>query len=97
MKTVVKMGIPVLALLVAGCRTGHLYPTGAPVALVQPTYRAWLKPGSTMEDENRARKECGEELRSNEALRKKGLSDERAAAARACMARKGFQRNKKRP
>ena len=73
----IRVGLTVLALLLVGCKTGHLYPAAdSSAVLVQPTYLAWIKPASTMEDENLARKECGEELRNNQALRKKGLSDE---------------------
>lgn len=98
MKMGAKMGLTVLVLLLAGCRTGHLYPArGSSAVLVEPTHRAWLKPGSTVEDQDRARKECGEELRNNLEIRKKGaLSDEWSAAAHACMNRKGFRYYKKR-
>lgn len=97
MKMMVKMGLALFVLVLAGCRTGHLYPAaGNSAVLVEPTHRAWLKPGSTMEDEKRAREECGEQLRSNVELRKKGISDAWDAAARACMNRKGFRYYKKR-
>lgn len=93
MKVAVRLGFAVLAMLLIGCRTGYLYPAaGSSPILVQPSHRAWIKPGTTIEDEARARRECGEELRNNEELRKKGLSDERSAAARACMNRKGFRK-----
>lgn len=98
MKMVVRMGLPVLVLLIAGCKTGHLYPAaGSSAVFVKPTHRAWLKPGSTVEDQDRARKECGDEVSSNVEIRKKGaLSNEWSSAAYACMERKGFSYYKKR-
>lgn len=86
-----------VVLLLGGCVSPPPYTEDSPRVLVEPKHRAWLKPDSTMEDENRARKECGEELRNNEELRKRGvLSDEWSNAARACMARKGFHKSKRR-
>lgn len=85
-----KGGILLLALFLAACASSQTYTANSPKVLVEPTHRAWLKPGSTMEDENSARKECGDELRSNEELRKssmKAWSD----AAHSCMQRKGFR------
>lgn len=95
MKIQVKLGYLSMALVLCGCMTEDLYSAGAGGAavLVHPE-RAWDKPGSTMEDENRARKACGEELRANVELRKKGISDERDAAARACMNRHGFYKRR---
>lgn len=96
-KMAVRVVLPVLVLVLVGCRTGHLYPAeGSSAVLVQPTHRAWLKPDSTVEDQDRARRECGDELRNNLELRKKGLSDEWSDAAHACMNRKGFRYYKKR-
>lgn len=58
-----------LALLV-GCVSSAEYTSSGGAVLVRPTHRAWLKVGSTMDDENIARKECGEELRNNLELRR---------------------------
>lgn len=80
-----------LTSLLAACSSSQYYTAASPVVLVQPK-RAWEKPGSTMKDENRARMQCGEELRGNEELRSKGVSDDWSNAARACMARKGFSK-----
>lgn len=61
----------ILGLSLAGCLfSGDTYTASDIPMLVKPTHRAWVKPGSTMEDENIARKECGEELRANVELRK---------------------------
>ena len=82
-------------ILLAGCASSQEYTASSPSVLVQPTHRAWLKPGSTMEDENVARKECGDELRSNDELRKSSMkvwSD----AYEACMNRKAFRYYRKR-
>ena len=90
-----KMWICALVLLLAGCASSQEYTASSPSVLVQPTHRAWLKPDSTMEDENAARKECGDELRSSDELRKSSMkvwSD----AAHACMQRKGYRYYKKR-
>lgn len=96
MKMAVRMSLSVLLLSVAGCKTGDLYPASNSPVLVEPSYRAWLKPESTVEDQDRARKECGEELRNDEKLRKKGLSDEWSDAYEVCMNRRGFRYYKRR-
>lgn len=80
-----------------GCASSSEYTANGGAVLVQPTHRAWLKPGTTMDDENIARKECGEEIRGNKELRKKGaLSDDWSDAYEACMNKKGFQYYKNR-
>jgi hypothetical protein len=82
--------LPLAACLHTGSSYTGPYTASSPSVLVQPTHRAWLKPGSTMEDENVARKECGDELRGNEQLRK-GSRSAWSAAFEACMQRKGFR------
>src|SRR5690606_5893299 len=68
----------------------HLYPAaGSSAVLVKPTHRAWLKPDSTVEDQDRARKECGEGLRNNEQLRKQSMTAW-SDSFEMCMNRKGF-------
>ena len=95
MEAITRVAFTILVVFVMGCKTGHLYPADSSTVLVQPTQRAWVKSGSSMEDENRARKECGEELRNNEEVRRKGaLSDDWSAAARACMNRRGFYKRR---
>lgn len=92
----VKVGLAAVVLVLAGCETGHLYPVaGSSAVLVTPTHRAWLKPGSTVEDQDRAREDCGEERRNDEQLRKESL-EVRSDAYEACMNRKGFRYYKKR-
>src|SRR5690554_4892236 len=49
--------LPLSACLHTGPYTGP-YTANSPSVLVQPTHRAWLKEGSTREDENAARGEC---------------------------------------
>lgn len=96
-KVMGRVGAMALALLLAGCETGGLYSAGSATVLVEPTHRAWLKPGSTRNDQNRARAECGDEIASDVEIRNKGtLSDEWSDAAHACMARKGFRYYKER-
>jgi len=90
-EVMVKVGLAVLALLLVGCNTGHLYPAaGSSAVLVKPTHRAWLKPDSTVEDQDRARKECGEGLRNNEQLRKQSMTAW-SDSFEMCMNRKGFR------
>lgn len=91
------MGVKYLlvVLLLGGCASHPPYTADSPRVLVEPKHRAWLKPDSTMEDENRARKKCGDELRSNEQLRK-GPMTAWSDAYEDCMNRKGFRYFKKR-
>lgn len=57
------------ACLHKGPHTGP-YTASSPSVLVKPTIKVWTKPGATEEDERIAGRECGDELRGNEELRK---------------------------
>lgn len=65
-----KWSLSLWVLFLASCASSQTYTANSPKVLVQPTQRAWLKPGSTMEDERAAKRECSEELRSNDELRR---------------------------
>lgn len=91
MKVGIRVGLSVLVMSATSCATGHLYPAaGSSAVLVTPSFRVWNKPGTTLEDEDRARRECGDELRDDEELRGQPLSV-RSAAFHSCMLSKGFQ------
>lgn len=90
-----KWGLPLVVIFLAACASSQEYTTDSPQVLVKPTHRAWLKPGTTDEDELQAMRACGDERRSNEELRKSSMQV-RSEAYEACMNRKGFRYYKKR-
>lgn len=91
----VKPYFTMVLVVLVGCASSQQYTASSPRVLVEPSRRVWLKPDSTMEDENAARNECGEELQSNEQMRR-GSMDAWSAAFRSCMQGKGFRRYKDR-
>jgi hypothetical protein len=89
MTRMIKVTILLLPLSLAACASSQHYAAGSGAVLVQPTLVAWIKPGATEEERNQALRQCGQELDSNEQLRK-GSRDARSDAYTACMARSGF-------
>lgn len=90
MGKVSKAGFPALVLLLAACMPPERRIAADATILDEPENRAWLKAGSTVEDEDRAREECGEELWRDETLRDQ-LHAVRFAEFVQCMKRKGFR------
>ncbi|WP_374013816.1 hypothetical protein [Pseudoxanthomonas koreensis] len=89
------IAISISLLFTLSCTSYQQYDASSPAVLVKSKVKVWIKPGATEEDKRIVGRQCGEDIRNDEELRKKGaLSNEWSAAFRSCMERNGYRHYK---